>query len=397
MRNLLVLNLLFMILFVANIAPIIFFMLSLPMILQTLGFESSMIGFFQLIGLPIVLKFLFSPFIDRFGFIKNHYKNWIFIFGFIYALLLTIIGFFDLKTQFFELFILIGAASFISTLFDIPINSLAIKVFRSNETKMAGAYKITAYFIAGLLGGGIFLLFYNHFGWQNTMFAMVILVIFSIFSSLFIKESKESKETKIAQLHVKEILGFFRQKNIKIWLFILAFYFSFISSIWTYMKPYLIIKELAANEVAFLVGIYGGVIGVVAGVVASKINYLLSTRQILLMFSVLNLTSILTLILGEIFGFNYFFILFSVSLASSCVSFSSSIVFALMMDYSRSRLKASDYGLQSSIMSFFRIIFALIAGILVSNFGYLSMFITYFLGICLVIFCIWKFYTVKTS
>lgn len=49
------------------------------MILQIKGFDASLIGIFQLAGLPMIFKFLMSPPIDKIVFEKNTIKNGHFI------------------------------------------------------------------------------------------------------------------------------------------------------------------------------------------------------------------------------------------------------------------------------------------------------------------------------
>lgn len=72
-------NILFSILFTAILTPMIFFVMGLPMILQIKGFDASLIGIFQLAGLPMIFKFLMSPPIDKIVFEKNTIKNGHFI------------------------------------------------------------------------------------------------------------------------------------------------------------------------------------------------------------------------------------------------------------------------------------------------------------------------------
>jgi len=383
-------NILFGILYTSFLAPFIFFMLGLPMILQIQGFDASLIGMFQMVGLPAVIKFLLSPPIDRFVFDKNHYKKWIMGIGILYAFLLFGISFFSLSDSFHLILALVMFTTLVSTFIDIPLNALSIKVFTQKERISAGSYKASSYFIAGVLGGGVFLLFYNHIGWRNTFMFMSLMVIASLFILLFINENDEVTQNE--KVSLKTIVSFFKQRDIGIWVFILSFYFAFISAVWIFLKPYLISKGITPDDVAIYVGIYGSTVGFFGGIIASLIGKSFTKKTILMSFAIFAAISILILIYIEQTELTISYLIVAVTLIALSIAFSSAIVFSLMMDYSRTESRGVDYAIQSSLFSFTRIISAVIAGVLVSNVGYYGMFLFEFVGLFIVVFVLYKFY-----
>ncbi len=383
-------NILFGALYTSFLAPFIFFMLGLPMILQIEGFEASLIGIFQMVGLPAVIKFLLSPPIDRFVFKKNHYKRWIIGVGVLYALLLFGLSFLSLKDNFYLVLAAIMITTLVSTFIDIPLNALSIKVFTQKERMVAGSYKASSYFAAGVLGGGIFLLFYNHIGWQNTFMIMSLMVLISLFILIMIEESDAKiEETKVS---FKTIVSFFKQPDIGIWIFLLSFYFAFISAVWIFMKPYLISKGIKADDVAIYVGIYGSIIGFLGGILASFIGKKFSRKIILLTFAIFNTLSILILVLIDKSELTMVALISVVTFTALSISFSSAIIFSLMMDYSRDTSRGVDYAVQSSLFSLTRIMSAVIAGVLVSSFGFSGMFMFEFVGMISVVFVVYRLY-----
>lgn len=387
-------NILFGVLFTSFSTPIIFFMMGLPMILQIKGFDPSIIGLFQIVGIPTVIKFLLSPPVDRIKFSKNHYKKWIYLTAFIYILLLIVISFLSLDDNINLVFIAVLLTALVSAFIDIPLNALAIKVFKEDERLSAGSYKISAYFIAGLLGGGVFLLAFNHLGWSSTFLLMTFMVFISLFTLTFIDESNEViKEQKVS---FKTVFSFFKQKDIGIWIFILSFYFAFISAVWIFMKPYLIKKGISPDNVAIYVGIYGSIIGAFGGAFANYISKKFNKKILLLIFMIFNFISVLILVLIEHFAINEFSLfLIAISFTALAIALSSAIVFSMIMDYSRKESRAVDYAVQSSLFAFTRILSAVIAGVFVSNFGFEGMFIFELLGIVFVLFVIYKFFKRK--
>ncbi|WP_323587281.1 MFS transporter [Aliarcobacter butzleri] len=383
-------NILFSILFTAILTPMIFFVMGLPMILQIKGFDASLIGIFQLAGLPMIFKFLMSPPIDKIVFEKKHYKKWTFYIGILYILLLTIISFLSLENSIYPVFIAILITAFISTFMDIPLNALAIKTFTKEQSLSAGSYKISAYSMASLLGGGIFLLVFNHLGWNLTFILMALLVLFSLVALYFIEENDEI--IYLERISSKNIITFFKQKDIGIWIFILSFYFVSISALWVFMKPYLIHKGVKPDDVAIWVGIYGSFIAILGGALSNYIGKKFSKKNLLIIFMFFNIFSTSLLIFIEYYNLTFYYLIISVTFIALAIALSSAIIFSMIMDYSRKESRAIDYSVQSSIFSFTRIISAVIAGIIVSNFGFDKMFIFELFCLVLVTFVIYKKY-----
>lgn len=383
-------NILFSILFTAILTPMIFFVMGLPMILQIKGFDASLIGIFQLAGLPMIFKFLMSPPIDKIVFEKKHYKKWTFYIGILYILLLTIISFLSLENSIYPVFIAILITAFISTFMDIPLNALAIKTFTKEQSLSAGSYKISAYSMASLLGGGIFLLVFNHLGWNLTFILMALLVFFSLIALYFIEENDEI--IYVEKISSKNIITFFKQKDIGIWIFILSFYFVSISALWVFMKPYLIHKGVKPDDVAIWVGIYGSFIAILGGALSNYIGKKFSKKSLLIIFMFFNIFSTSLLIFIEQYNLIFYYLIISVTFIALAIALSSAIIFSMIMDYSRKESRAIDYSVQSSIFSFTRIISAVIAGIIVSNFGFDKMFIFELFCLVLVTFVIYKKY-----
>ncbi|QKF58513.1 MFS transporter [Aliarcobacter lanthieri] len=386
-------NILFSVLFTAILTPMIFFVMGLPMILQIKGFDASLIGLFQLAGLPMVFKFLMSPPIDKIVFEKKHYKKWTFYIGIAYIILLLIVSFLSLEENIYYVFIAILLTAFISTFMDIPLNALAIKTFKKEERISAGSYKISAYSMASLLGGGIFLLIFNHLGWNLTFILMASFIIFSLFALYFIEENDEIIDSQ--KISLKNIITFFKQKDIGIWVFILSFYFVPISALWVFMKPYLISKGIKPDDVAIYVGVYGSFIAILGGALSNYIGQNFSKKSLLMIFMFFNIFSTSLLIFIEFYNLTFYYLLICVTFVALAIALSSAIVFSMIMDYSRKESRAIDYSIQSSIFSFTRIISAIIAGIIVSNFGFEKMFIFELFCIISITFVIYLKYSQK--
>lgn len=383
-------NVMFGVLYLSFATPYVFFVGGIPAVMQIEGFDASFIGLFQLVGLPSVIKFLLSPVIDRFRFKKQHYKKWIAFFGMVYVATLYGLSTLSLSEHFYTVFMVILFATLLYTFIDIPLNALSIKVFSAEDRIAASGYKTSAYFLSGVLGSGILLIVYNHLGWHCTFCLAAAWVFLSLSLLFFIEENDEP--VKGQSVSFSTILTFFRQPNMGIWLFILTFYFTFILSVWMFIKPYLIMKGLSTDEVAFYVGIYGSSVGFLGGMLASHLGKYLSKRQSLIYFALCMMVSILILIFLETYSFTILGVLAAITFISVSMAFSTTVVFSLIMDYSRQASMGVDYAVQSSLTSIVRILFTIGAGFLISNFGYGTLFCMGLLGTGAVVYVVYRFY-----
>ena len=379
-------NLLFFVIFTAANTPVMFFMLGFGAIMQMNGFSADNIGVFQTALLAIILSLLVAPFIDKFGLKTDHYKNWTIALGVLCSLSIFLLAFVSLNDKKI-LFLVSFCILLISGLLDTAVNALAIKIYDRKKSKTVGAYKMTGVFCSMLLGSGVSLLIYSRLGWSFCVYFLAALVLLSLSALFFIDENTETVSSE--RLNLKEILSFFKQENIGIWLFILCFYVGIIAAAWAFLKPFLIFKGINVDKVAFYVGIYGSVLGALASFAAIKINNIFSKRTILTVFGSLNFVAILMLYFMVGADINDFLLIASVSLCVISMSFSTSVIFALMMEFSRKNLRGSDYALQSALRLIFRTVSVVICSILITNFGYGFAFLALSILMILAVWVVW--------
>jgi len=386
-KQLLIKNILISYLYISFSTPISFLLIGLPMILYMEGFSPSAIGWFQLSSIPYIIAFLFAPIFDGIVFKKNHYKKWIGIFAVIYLCLLILMSQFSLKEDYYILFTLILLSVFISTFLDTPLNALSVKIYTKQEQASAGGFKSFAYFSSSILGNGLILLLYNTYGWNIAIFSIVGLILPSFIILIYLKE-QESSITK-RTIDFRQILNFFRQKNILSWFVILLSYFTFIFPLWIFLKPYLLSHGFAPNQVALYAGLIGSAIAAISSLSVSLFAKYMEKKQLLFSFALLNTFTLALFLSLELFStplmiLNTLFIALSMGLSNS-------IFFAMIMNNCRKEYKAIDYSLQLSMDALGRILMGVLAGLIVEKFSFGSLFLICFLGIFIVLFLVYRY------
>ncbi|MBQ7350342.1 MAG: MFS transporter, partial [Bacteroides sp.] len=123
----------FFCLYIAQTIPMSFFSTVIPVMMRQENFTLSAIGLLQLIKLPWIVKFLWSPIIDRHTTTTSDYKRWIFSSELIYAILIFSVAMLDFKADFYTILTLIIISFIASATQDIATDALAVLSFSRKD------------------------------------------------------------------------------------------------------------------------------------------------------------------------------------------------------------------------------------------------------------------------
>ncbi|WP_220359337.1 MFS transporter [Alkalilimnicola ehrlichii] len=145
--------------------------------------------------------------------------------------------------------------------------------------------------------------------------------------------------------------------------------FPFIGAAWLYLKPLLLDQGMPADQVAWIVGVGGGILGAVAGLVSVRLNRVLGVRRSLPLFSAVAVLALATLALLLHTGAGPGALAMGAALIAIAMGMLSALVFALVMYFARPQQRAMDYGLQSSLFTLSRLAVPVAAGLLLDRLG----------------------------
>ena len=121
-------------LYAAQFIPTTFFIQTVPIFMRQQNMSLDAIGFLSFLILPSALKFLWSPFIDRYR-IRGlgHYRGWIICFQVLLALVTFGCAFIDIRENFNILIICMFCAFLFSSSQDIATDALAVNLLEPQE------------------------------------------------------------------------------------------------------------------------------------------------------------------------------------------------------------------------------------------------------------------------
>ncbi|SEE01374.1 MFS transporter [Pseudomonas anguilliseptica] len=356
------------------VVPSIYLLLGLPLVMREHGWSGTDIGLFQLAGLPALFKFLLALPVQRYRSVRGHYRVWIMALCLLLALLLVLVSQQAITANRWYLFGLAFTAGALATWADIPLNALAIKLLPQSQQIRAGSIRSAALFLGAIVGGGVMLLVQNRWGWQLPFLLMAAGLLLSLLPLARLRESSvERGDAKLAWPALADWAGYFRQPGARLWTWVLLSSFPFVGAAWLYLKPLLLDQGMAAQQVALIAGVGGGVVGALASLLGGRVVQRLGPGRAIPLFMLWALFALLALtaVVGMQAGVAW--LVAAAFLLATAMGAVSSLVFALMMFFSRAHRQAADYGLQASLFVLTRMLVPIAAGVLLDHTGHLGM------------------------
>lgn len=366
--------------------PSIYLLLGLPLVMREQGWSGTDIGLFQLVGLPAVLKFLLAAPVERWRFGSGHYRGWAMLLSLLLAVTLAVIGWMEGPGSRGGLFALAFLAGLLATWADIPANALAIKLLPESERLRAGAIRSAALFLAAILGGGVMLVVHSRWGWSAPFLLMAAaLVVGAILLAVPGEAPETGRKSAAASVEEGGWRGYFAQPGAKRWTCLLLTAFPFIGAAWLYLKPLMLDLGMPAEQVAWLVGVGGGTLGALASVIGGRMVRHLGPGRAMPLFTGLCLCALVVLTAMVWRGAGTAGLLLGAALVAVALGAISSLLFGLMMYFTRPRRCAADYGLQASLFVMTRLSVPVAAGVLLDRLGHDGML----LGLTLAALGVW--------
>lgn len=284
----------FLCLYIAQSIPMSFFSTVLPVIMRQQNYSLEMIGLLQLLKLPWILKFLWSPGIDRTTRTMNDYKRWIFSSELIYASIILAVSFLDFQTTPYLILCLIVFSFIASATQDIATDALAVVSFSKKDKSLVNSMQSIGSFSGAMIGGGLLLLMYQKIGWSNLLPFLALFVIIALIPLFYYRPSAGTavyyKEIKYKKPGLDDLLGFFKQKGIYKQIIFLFLYYAGLIGVLAMLKPMLVDYGYTMKEIGIMSGIIGTSVGCLtsfgAGFLVRKMG-VFSTRILFAVFILL--------------------------------------------------------------------------------------------------------------
>jgi MFS transporter, PAT family, beta-lactamase induction signal transducer AmpG len=347
------------------------------------GVDLKTIGIFALVGLPYTLKFLWSPFMDRFvpPWLGRR-RGWILITQL--ALVTGIAAMAFSSPQQAPLFLALIAlvVAFSSASQDIVIDAYRTDVLHEEERGFGAAVFVMGYRIALLISGALAFVLADQIGWQNTYITMAVIMGLAILATF---SGQEPEKKGIPPANMREAvwgpLQNYFQRKASVALLILIILYKLGDAYAGALTTAFLIRGIgfSVSEVGTInkgLGFASLIIGALFG---GGLMVRLQLYRSLLLFGLLQAVSNLSFMALALTGKSYGMLIFAVAFENITGGMGTAAFVALLMAMCDHRFTATQYALLSSLAALGRIFISPTSGYLVESVGWAPFFFITFL------------------
>ncbi len=347
------------------------------------GVDLRTIGIFGLVGLPYTLKFLWSPFMDRFiPPLLGRRRGWIMITQACLVIGISSMAFSSPQSAPFVLAMLAFFVAFTSASQDIVIDAYRTDVLHERERGVGAGVFVTGYRIAALVSGALALILSDRIGWQNTYLLMAGIMGIGIIATL---AGPAPAENAAPPRNMKEAvwgpMKDYFSRNAALWLLMLIILYKLGDAYAGTLTTAFLLKGpgFSPSDVGTINKGLGFASVIIGAIIGGTLMVRLGLYRSLLIFGILQALSNLSFVLLAVAGKNYAVLIFTVAFENLTGGMGTSAFVSLLMAMCNHRYTATQYALLSSLAALGRIFISPTSGFLAEAVGWPSFFFVTFL------------------
>lgn len=364
----------FFFLYIAQSVPMSFFSTALQVLMREANFSLTLIATLQIIKMPWVLKFLWSPYVDRCCTTTVGFKRFIILSEMAYAAMILVVAFFSVAHDFFIVLTLVFFSLIASATQDIATDALAALSFDRKDQRLLNSVQSMGSFGGTLIGSGVLLLALHHWGWNVVVPCLSVFALIALLPLVWHRKLTIRPKEKSRKVNFGDILSFFRQPGIGKQVGFIMLYASGLIAILAMLRPYMVDLHYNMKEIGMLSGILGTATAFVTSFLIGILLRKFGIGRMRLYVAILILITALFFLALSYTHATLPLLIVGVCLLWSSYGSATVIVYTAAMDCVREGREGTDFTLQTVLYHLSGIIFAIIAGHLADFLGYASLF-----------------------
>jgi PAT family beta-lactamase induction signal transducer AmpG len=332
------------------------------------GVDLKSIGLFSLVALPYSLKFLWSPFLDRFipPFLGRR-RGWLVIAQVLLVIAIAAMAFQNPQQGLRAIAINAIVIAFFSATQDIAADAYRTDVLDKPELGAGAAVFVLGYRIALLLTGALALRLADQMPWNSVYLILAGIMSISVLYSIFAPEPvlREPPPTTLQEIFIDPFREFFQRSGLVRGAMILLF-------IVLYKLGDVLVSKMSTTfllKTGFsqtTIGDIQGGMGLIATIVGTLVGGALLSRwginRSLWVFGGLQAISNLAYYILAQLGQNYPVLVLAVNIENFCGGLGTAAFLGFLMSLCNQRFSATQFALLSSLLAVSRDILGASAG-----------------------------------
>jgi len=366
----------FFCLYIAQSIPSSFFATALQVMMREANYSLATIGLLQLVKLPWVVKFLWSPLVDRHCLTGRDFRRCIVVSEIVYAIFIILAGHLNVTDNLYLIIFMVMLSLVASATQDIATDALAILMHRGRDKSMVNSMQSMGSFGGALIGSGVLLLVLHRFGWHAVTPFLGVFVLLMLIPLLRRKDLNIAQKDVRQRARLTDFASFFVQRGIWRQIGFLLLYYASIIGILSMMRPWLVDLGYSMKEI----GVMSGIIGTSsafcasfgAGFIVRRIG-IFTARILFACFILLTTLYFLGLVMLDtpttamLYG--------GIVLMWMSYGMATIVVYTSAMECVRPGREGTDFTVQTVLTHLSGIIMAGLSGAVADHFGYYGLFL----------------------
>lgn len=354
---------------------------ALPTLLREQGVSLAAIGFTSLLAVPWALKFLWAPFIDRFG----TRKRWLVALNLLTLGLMLLVASRDFGAWVQDAFVPLLGVLFLLNLVaatqDIATDGLAVSRLGASLRGLGNSVQVIGYKTGMILGGGLLLWLVGRFGWQVSYGGLALLLVVALLPVLLMRDERTPAERAATHAPWQGVRGYVRiyvefvaRPGLGWWLAAVATFKVGDALASRMIGPLLSDAGLTLADIGVMTGVVGSLAGIIGALAGGVLLLRIGHRNALLLFGTLQAAGHLGYLWVATGHYDAMTLYTVVCMEQFADGLSTVALFTLMMDACRPQTPGTDYTLQASLQVTVAGFAALASGVLAGVAGYAALF-----------------------
>ena len=365
----------FFCLYIAQSIPSSFFATALQVMMRQANYSLATIGLLQLVKLPWVLKFLWSPLVDRHCITGRDFRRCIIGSECVYALFIILAGMLDIADNLYLILLLVVLSLVASATQDIATDALAILMHGGRDKSMVNSIQSMGSFGGALIGSGLLLMVLNSYGWHVVTPCLGVFVLLMLIPLIRRKNPKIISGEQRVRARLTDFASFFAQRGIWRQVGFLMLYYASIIGILSMMRPWLVDQGYDMKEIGVMSGIIGTSAAFCASFGAGFIVRRLGIHTARLLFACFVLATTLFFLYMSLMAHPHNLLIYAaIILMWSSYGMATIVVYTSAMECVRPGREGTDFTVQTVLTHLSGIIVAALSGSVAEHFGYRGLF-----------------------
>lgn len=347
------------------------------------GVNLRTIGIFSLVGLPYTLKFLWSPFMDRFlppglGTRLGRRRGWIIMTQLLLLTGIFIMGLVPPKQAPVMMAALAVCVAFFSASQDIVVDAYRTDILKEKERGIGSAIFVMGYRIGMIFSGALAMIMSDRIGWPKTYFIMASLMTIGMITTLVSPEPDACLQhpKSLQEAVTGPLKDFFSRRSAVLILFFIVLYKLGDAYAGTMTTAFLIRGlGFSATDVGTVNKGLGLVSVIIGATVGGMLMIVLGLFRSLLIFGGLQAVSILSFVVLAWAGKSYPVMIWAVAFENLTGGMGTTAFVALLMTLCNQRYSATQFALLSSLAALGRVFITPTSGYVVEVVGWAWFFV----------------------